>query len=68
MNPPDYKEQLATALETLFDLDRFSGCSDLYFRQVLTQRIKALKASGYTDKLRTDVAKSSKAKRKDDEE
>ena len=36
------KEELANMLETLFDLDRFSGCSDLYFRQVYTARIKEI--------------------------
>lgn len=38
-------------LLTLFDLDRFSGCSDLYFRQVYTARIKALKAAGFHETL-----------------
>ena len=38
-------------LLSLFDLDRFSGCSDLYFRQVYTARIKALKAAGFHEIL-----------------
>lgn len=49
------KEELANMLETLFDLDRFSGCSDLYFRQVYTARIKAIKAGGYREMLLAEI-------------
>lgn len=45
------KRELSTALESLFDLDRFSSCSDRYFRQVFTQKITAVKAGGYREKL-----------------
>ncbi len=66
---PDWKQELVTLLDSLTYLDRFAGCSDLFFRQVLTQKIKALQASGYIEMLRADAAKptTSKAKRKDEE-
>lgn len=51
------KEELAAALSALFDLNRFAGCSDLYFRQVYTARIKALQAGGYREALLADINK-----------
>ena len=50
MNHTDARE-LAAALESLFQLDRMSGCSDRYFRQVCTAKIKAIQAAGFAEKL-----------------
>lgn len=45
------KRELAAALLSLYELDRFAGCSDRYFRQVFTARINALRAAGLREKL-----------------
>ena len=45
--------ELAAALGALFELDRMSGCSDRYFRQVCTARINAIRAAGFREKLET---------------
>ena len=44
-------QELAAALGALFELDRMSGCSDRYFRQVCTARINAIRAAGFREKL-----------------
>ena len=44
-------KELAAALGALFELDRMSGCSDRYFRQVCTARINAIRAAGFLEKL-----------------
>lgn len=48
-------EELANGLEALGDLERNSGCSDRFFRQVFTQKIRAILAGGYIDKLRNSA-------------
>lgn len=60
----DQKQELAEALSALFDLDRFSGCSDRYFRQVYTAKIKAIQACGYREAL---LADTNKEQREDNE-
>lgn len=42
------KIELAELLKVLCDLDRFSDCSDRFFRQVFAQRVQVVKANGYT--------------------
>lgn len=49
------KHELVNALEALFDLDRFAGCSPLFFKQVFTQKIKAIQAGGYREKLIEEI-------------
>ena len=44
-------KELAVALESLFELDRMSGCSDRYFRQVCTAKINAIRAAGFREEL-----------------
>ena len=53
------KHELVNALEALFDLDRFAGCSPLFFKQVFTQKIKAIQAGGYREKLIEEIEKES---------
>ncbi|MGN0773483.1 MAG: hypothetical protein ACI4MP_06790 [Candidatus Ventricola sp.] len=48
--------ELAAALESIGELERYAGCSDLFFRQVFTQKIRAILAGGYIEKLRSDGA------------
>ena len=45
-------EALAALLESLTELDRQAGCSDRFFRQVYTARIRALAASGIPQRLK----------------
>ena len=45
------RRELAAALRALFELDRMSGCSDRYFRQVCTAKINAIRAGGFLRKL-----------------
>nr|DAI28194.1 MAG TPA: hypothetical protein [Caudoviricetes sp.] len=49
------KIELAELLKVLCDLDRFSDCSDRFFRQVFAQRVQVVKANGYIDKLLADA-------------
>lgn len=49
------KIELAELLKVLCDLDRFSDCSDRFFRQVFVQRVQVVKANGYIDKLLADA-------------
>lgn len=46
--------ELARLLRSLCEIDRMAGCSDLYFRQVCTARINAIRASGFIEKLAAD--------------
>lgn len=48
------KEELAAGLEALGDIDRHANCSDEFFRKVFTQKIRAILACGYAEKLRND--------------
>ena len=43
--------ELARMLTSLCEIDRMAGCSDLYFRQVCTAKIDAIRASGFIGKL-----------------
>ena len=45
-------EALAALLESLTELERQAGCSDRFFRQVYTAKIRALAASGILRRLR----------------
>lgn len=54
MTPQD-KSELANILQVLCDLDRYSGCSDRYFRQVFSQRVAVIKAFNYIDQLRAEA-------------
>ena len=49
------KRELAAALLSLYELDRFAGCSDRFFRQICTARINALRAAGFREKLLADA-------------
>lgn len=50
--------ELAAALGSLFELDRMSGCSDRYFRQVCTAKINAIRAAGFREKLEDAISKT----------
>lgn len=52
---PQQKRDLAGLLQYLYRLDRFSSCSDRYFRQVLTQQVRAIQVCGYDKMLLADA-------------
>lgn len=52
--------ELAAALKSLFELDRMSGCSDRYFRQVCTAKINAICAAGFCEKLEAEIMSNEK--------
>ena len=44
--------ELAGLLEALLDIDRLATCSDRFFRQVYTQKVKVIAANKFVEKLR----------------
>lgn len=49
---------LAEALGALYELERFAGCSDRYFRQIFTAKIRALRAAGLREALLAEAEAS----------
>ena len=53
----EQKQQLVSCLEGwLLDLDRHAGCSDLFFRQVYSQRARGFLSTGLLDVLKAEIA------------
>lgn len=51
------KESLLCCLEAICEIDRQAECSAIFFRQVYTAKITALRASGLIERLREDIEK-----------